>query len=145
MNFLHHIIRQIKSIKFAFDWKEQNRLAGAKKFKTKFIQSIFADQIRSALPLVFSTSKEEANFKKFKIQLNCMVTMCMYLFELYCKVHVCIFILFYSHFIFHVLTVQDSGAIGSNMGHRLIINFNEDLLESFQRDYCFSSWFAMHS
>ena len=145
MNFLHHIIRQIESIKFAFDWKEQNRLAGAKKFKTKFIQSIFADRIRSALPLVFSTSEEEANFKKFKIRLNRMVTMRMYLFELYCEVRVCIFILFYSHLIFHVLTVRDSGAIGSNMGHRPIIDFNEDLSESFQRDYCFSSWFVMRS
>lgn len=86
MNFLHRIVRQIESIKFAMDWKMQDRLAGVKRFKADFMQSAFAGQTGKSLPLELETPTAMAEFDKFKVRQNHIVTSRTYLHDLYVEV-----------------------------------------------------------
>lgn len=80
-SLLHHIVRQIESLKFANDWKMQDHLARAKKFKALFTQIVFA-----LFPLVLSSPAEESAFDKFKVRQNHIVTSRTYLYDLYQEV-----------------------------------------------------------
>lgn len=64
----------------------QDRLAGVKRFKARFMQLAFAGQTGRPLPLELETPAALAEFDKFKVRQNHIVTSRTYLLDLYIEV-----------------------------------------------------------